>query len=182
MRSAKRERRDFQTVASALIRPVWQAALGQTETSSIVVSSGAGCRSPCSSVSSCFGPRAARRGIHVELALARLGEQAAASSPLPRHDARFPPGAPSPWRRKIHRPRSPASISAISSLARIMLDIAFLEQVLFDLAFAGRVEDLFLDRRMDRSSRHICFASFSFRPSPWLSNSLNSFSTVRWSP
>ena len=31
-----------------------------------------------------------------------------------------------------------------------MLDIAFLEQILVDLALAGRIENLLLDRRVDR--------------------------------
>ena len=34
-------------------------------------------------------------------------------------------------------------------LGGVMLDIGFLQQVLLDLAFAGRIEDLFLDLRVD---------------------------------
>ena len=35
-------------------------------------------------------------------------------------------------------------------LGRVVLDKAFLELILFDNAFAGRIENLFLERGMDR--------------------------------
>ena len=35
-------------------------------------------------------------------------------------------------------------------LGRVVLDIGFLEQILLDLAFAGRIENLFLDLGVDR--------------------------------
>ena len=48
-----------------------------------------------------------------------------------------------------------------------MLDIAFLEQVLVDLAFAGRIENLFLDLRRGPTARgRSRRASFCLRPSP----------------
>ena len=61
-----------------------------------------------------------------------------------------------------------------------MLDIAFLEQVLVDRAFARRIENLFLDLGVDGELeadllRQLLLAAVALR----FSNSLNSFSTLR---